>query len=126
MSALFTVAIAAAILWAAPAHAQTVFRAEMAPLGERFISLCKSPTNAGRDSCGGVVTALMNAHLEMARQNPDKRIICPPRILTIEEGRRVFLQWANITAAAPTMRFPHLVMEALISRYPCSQYKIRK
>ena len=106
--------------------ASSAFAQSTAPLGERFISLCKSPTDAGRDACGGVVTALMNAHVEMARQNPNKRFICPPRILSIEEGRRVFLQWADITPDAQMMRFPHLVMVALVKRYPCSQFKIPK
>ncbi len=129
MRALIIVAIAAAITWVAPVRAQSPNLSqsvELAPLGERFISLCRSPTNAGRDACGGVVTALMNAHVEMARQNPNKRVICPPRILTVEEGRRVFLQWADQTSGALTMRFPHLVMVALSARYPCSQYIVPK
>lgn len=121
MRSITTIIIAALMVWAVPGHAQTA-----APLGERFISLCKSPTDAGRDACGGVVTALMNAHVEMARQNPNKRFICPPRILSIEEGRRVFLQWADITPDAQTMRFPHLVMVALVKRYPCSQFIVPK
>lgn len=121
MRILFSVLFSALLLWSAPGHAQST-----EPLGKRFISLCKSPTDAGRDACGGVVTALMNAHVEMARQNPNKRFICPPRILTLEEGRRVFLQWADISPDARTMRFPHLVMVALIKRYPCSQFKVPK
>lgn len=108
------------------AGASPVLAESTAPLGERFISLCRSPTDKGRDACGGVVTALMNAHVEMARQNPNKRFICPPRILSIEEGRRVFLQWAEVTPEAMTMRFPHLVMEALLKRYPCSQFIVPK
>jgi hypothetical protein len=115
------IVIAALSAWAAPVLAQS-----NEPLGERFISICRSPTDAGRDACGGVVTALMNAHVEMARQNPNKRFICPPRILTIEEGRRVFLQWADITPEALTMHFPHLVMVALVQRYPCSQFIVPK
>lgn len=109
------------MVWATAGFAQTP-----APLGERFISLCRSPTDAGRDACGGVVTALMNAHVEMARQNPNNRFICPPRILSVEEGRRVFLQWAEVSPEAQTMRFPHLVMVALVKRYPCSQFIVPK
>ncbi len=129
MRTLYYIAIVAAIVWAAPVRAQSKPLYEssgLGPLGERFISLCRSPTNAGRDACGGVITALMNAHVEMARQNPNKRVICPPRMLTVEEGRRVFLQWANTTPSSLTMRFPHLVMEALIRRYPCSQFIVPK
>lgn len=96
------------------------------PLGERFVALCKSPTNAGRDACGGVVIALMNAQVEMARQDPNNRFICPPRTLSIEQGRRVFLQWADITPEAANMPFPHLVMIALNKRYPCSQFIVPK
>jgi len=121
MRSVFTVFFTALTIWSAQGVAQTT-----EPLGERFISLCRSPTDAGRDACGGVVTALMNAHVEMARQNPNKRFICPPRILTVEEGRRVFLQWADVSPDAHNMRFPHLVMVALVERYPCSQFKVPK
>lgn len=118
----FLIAIVASTLFCA-ASAQA--RPEV-PLGERFIALCKSPTNAGRDACGGVVTALMNAQVEMARQDPNNRFICPPRTLSIEQGRRVFLQWVDVTPDAATMPFPHLVMVALNKRYPCSQFIIPK
>ncbi len=121
MRGIITIFFTALLAWSAPGFAQST-----APLGERFIDLCKAPTDAGRDTSGGVVTALMNAHVEMARQNPNKRFICPPRILSVEQGRRVFLQWADITPEALTMRFPHLVMVALLKRYPCSQFKVPK
>jgi len=123
MRALPLIAVAAALVWTAPAFGQSGSREA---IGERFVSLCKSPTDAGRDACGGVVTALMVAHVEMARQDPNNRVICPPRMLSKEEGRRVFLQWADITPAAPTMRFPHLVMQALAARYPCTQFIVPK
>lgn len=123
MRVLSAIAIAVLFLWVAPLAAQ---KPVTEPLGERFISLCKSPNTSGRDACGGVVNALMRAHIEMARQNPNERVICPPRMLTVEESRRVFLQWADLNASAKTMRFPHLVMEALTTRYPCTQYKIPK
>lgn len=121
MRGILIITVSMLLAWAAPSHAQST-----EPLGERFISLCKAPTDAGRDACGGVVIALMNAHVEMARQNPNKHFICPPRILNAEEGRRVFLQWADITPDALTMRFPHLVMVALVKRYPCSQFLVPK
>ncbi|NKB56864.1 MAG: hypothetical protein GKS00_11065 [Alphaproteobacteria bacterium] len=121
---IFTiVAVAALVALNTPAFAQKV---TSPPLGQRFISLCKSPNNASKEACGGVVIALMNAHVEMARQNPNQRVICPPRKLTIEEGRRVFLQWAEKIDSARVLRFPHLVMTSLTSRYPCSQFIIPK
>ena len=118
MRILSAIAGAVLILWSAPLAAQ---KQATEPLGERFISLCQSPNTSGRDACGGVVNALMRAHIEMARQNPNERVICPPRMLTVEESRRVFLQWAHRNASAKTMRFPHLVMEALTARYPCTK-----
>jgi hypothetical protein len=123
MRVLSIMAVTVLLLWGAPLAAQKL---GTDPLGQRFISLCKSPNTSGRDACGGVVNALMRAHVEMARQNPNERVICPPRMLTVEESRRVFLQWADQNASAQTMRFPHLVMEALTTRYPCAQYKTPK
>ena len=113
----------AAVFWIGPASAQ---QTPNAPVGRKFIALCKSPTVSGRNACGGVVIALMNAHVEMARQDPSRRIICPPRILSVEEGRRVFNQWAAITPAAANMPFPDLVMTALTKRYPCSTFRAPK
>ena len=123
MRVLSTIAIAVFFACTLPLAAQ---QQRTDPLGERFIALCKSPNKTGRDACGGVVNALMHAHIEMARQNPNERVICPPRMLTVEESRRVFLQWAESNSAAQTMQFPHLVMVALTARYPCTQYKIPK
>lgn len=91
-------------------------------LGGKFISLCKSPNATSQSACGSVVTALMNAHVEMGRQNPDQRVICPPRRMSNEEGRRVFMQWTETTAGAERMAFPALVMTALLQRYPCTTY----
>lgn len=123
MRALSLIAIALLFALALPAYGQQV---DSSPLGQRFIALCKSPTNIGRDACGGVITALMVAHVEMARQNPNDRVICPPRMLSAEEGRRVFLQWADLTPAARTMQFPHLVMKSLTARYPCTPFIVPK
>lgn len=64
----------------------------------------------------------MNAHVEMSRQDPDQRVICPQRTLSIEEGRRVFVQWAEVTPNAGRLPFPELVVDALLNRYPCSTY----
>lgn len=111
-------AILALCVWIAPATAQQAADA----YGGKFISLCKSPNATSQDACGSVVTSLMNAHVEMSRQSPNQRVICPPRRMTIEEGRRVFMQWTETNARAATMAFPDVVMTALLERYPCSTY----
>lgn len=103
--------------WTASAQ---IMPATDAPLGEKFIDLCKSSNVNAREACGGVVISLMNAHVEMSRRNPKQRVICPPRTLVSDEGRRVFMQWANATPDAVNMKFPDLVMRALRSRYQCA------
>lgn len=113
--------LALMLLAAWPAQAQKL-SSPNAPLGEKFIDLCRSPNINARDACGGVVTSLLNAHIEMSRQDPSQRIICPPRLLSIEEGRRVFIQWAESTPDAISMNFPALVMRALRERYQCAGY----
>ena len=108
----------ALVLMSAPGSAQQAGE----PLGSRFIALCKSPNATSQNTCGEVVTSIMNAHVEMSRQDPDQRVICPQRTLTIDEGRRVFVQWAEVTPNAGRLPFPDLVVEALLNRYPCSTY----
>lgn len=114
IAAIFTVCF----LWVAPGAAQDPTNM----LGGKFIDLCRSPNANSQATCGMVVIALMNAHVEMSRQDPDRRVICPPRTLTIDEGRRVFMQWTNTVTDASTMSFPEIVMAALNSRYPCANY----
>jgi len=87
--------------------------------GQKFIELCESPNGSARRSCGEVVTALLNAHVEMMRHDPSRRVICPARTLTAEEGRRAFLRWVNLMPAAPTIEFPELAMQALRYLYRC-------
>jgi len=110
--------IAVCFLWIAPSAAQEPTNV----LGGNFVDLCRSPNLENQSTCGTVVTALMNAHVEMSRQDPNRRVICPPRTLTIEEGRRVFMQWTNTVTDAATMSFPDVVMVALLARYPCATY----
>ncbi|MEX2616754.1 MAG: Rap1a/Tai family immunity protein [Alphaproteobacteria bacterium] len=114
IAAIFTVCF----VWIAPVAAQEPTNM----LGGNFIDLCRSPNANSQATCGTVVTALMNAHVEMSRQDPDRRVICPPRTLTIDEGRRVFMHWANTVNDASSMSFPEIVMAALNSRYPCANY----
>ena len=109
------------LLASGPASAQKLSPPD-APLGEKFIDLCQSPNIRARDACGTVVISLLNAHIEMSRQDPSQRVICPPRLLTVDEGRRVFAQWANSTPDAKNMNFPDLVMRALRDRYRCAGY----
>jgi len=87
--------------------------------GEKFIELCESPNEFARRSCGEVVTALLNAHVEMMRHDPPHRVICPARTLTAEEGRRAFLRWVKLMPEAPTIEFPELAMQALLFLYRC-------
>ena len=114
----FAMMFAAYFLWIAPSAAQDPTNV----LGGNFIELCRSPNIESQSTCGTVVTALMNAHVEMSRQDPDRRVICPPRTLTIDEGRRVFMQWTTTVTNAATMSFPDIVMAALLARYPCATY----
>jgi len=113
--------VALLLLASWPAQAQKMSSPD-APLGEKFIDLCRSANVNARNACGGVVTSLMNAHIEMSRQDPSQRVICPPRLLSIDEGRRVFVQWANLTPDAISMNFPDLVMRALLDRYRCVNF----
>jgi len=89
--------------------------------GKRFIDLCESPNESARRSCGEVVISLLNAQVEMTRNDPSQRTICPARTLTAEEGRRAFLRWVNSTREAPTIDFPELVMQALRVLYQCDK-----
>jgi len=112
-----SVAVFALFFWAGSGAAQP-----SEPYGGKFIALCKSPNATSQNACGSVITALMNAHVEMSRQDPDQRVICPPRRMSVEEGRRVFMQWTETNAHAARMPFPDVVMTALLERYPCSNY----
>lgn len=114
----FAAMFVAFFVWIAPLAAQDPTNV----LGGSFIDLCRSPNIESQSTCGTVVTALMNAHVEMSRQDPDRRVICPPRTLSIDEGRRVFMQWTTTVTSAATMPFPDIVMAALLARYPCATY----
>lgn len=89
--------------------------------GKIFIDLCVSPNESARRSCGEVVISLLNAHVEMTRNNPSHRTICPARTLTAEEGRRAFLRWVNLSPEAPDIDFPELVMQSLRMLYQCDK-----
>ena len=105
--------------WPAPAQYRSSADAQ---LGEKFIDLCRSPNVKARNACGRVVASLMNAHVEMSRRDPSQRVICPPRLLSIDESRNLFIHWSNSTPDAARMNFPGLVMRALRQRYPCTGY----
>ncbi len=90
--------------------------------GKKFIELCESPNEIARRSCGEVITALLNAHIEMTRVDPSQREICPARTLTAEEARRAFMRWVNLTPEASTIIFPALVMQALRFLYQCDRH----
>ena len=89
--------------------------------GKNFIDLCESPSESARRSCGEVVISLLNAHVEMTRNDPSRRTICPARTLTPEEGRRAFLRWANLSPEAQAIDFPEVVMHALRKLYQCDK-----
>lgn len=104
---------------AQPLQEESLKKAFKPPSGKQFINLCKAPNDRARESCGGVIISLINAQIEMAGINRTEQFICPPRRLTVEEGRLIFLYWVESTPKAQEIDFPEIAMRALHNRYFC-------
>lgn len=120
----WTLAVMVLTLTAGPSTAQTGTLGtapKIEPLGGKFIELCQSPNQAGREACGGVIVSLINAHVMIGQKYPDQRMFCPPRRLDPEQARQMFLNWARMQTDLDATQFPGVVITALRERYPCTQ-----
>ena len=74
-------------------------------------------------ACRAFIEAAVQYHDEISARRKLKRLVCYPKGTTIEDGKQVFIEWANrksddakLMAEQPVVG----LMRALAAKYPCT------
>lgn len=104
-------------LLALPARAQ--FARE--PTAADLASLCESDATATRDACGVFLSSLLEIYVLIGTKDDARRVACPPRMMTADQMRDIFVAWAVPRTDLDTLSVPEAAARAVKERFPCSQ-----
>lgn len=109
--------LAALLALPLPAAAQV----PLEPTGADLAQVCESDTAATRDACGGLLVGLLEVYVTIGSRDDSRRIACPPRMMTADEMRSIFVAWANTRADLAAMSVTEAAAGAVRDRFPCTQ-----
>jgi hypothetical protein len=108
------------VLASIPASAQTA----QEPTAADFAEICESDAAATREACGNLLAGLLEVYVVIGTKNDARRVACPPRMMTPDEMRNVFVAWAVTRNDLARMSAPEAAAIVVKERFPCSQIVI--
>ena len=91
------------------------------PTAADLAQLCEADANATRDACGNFLAGLVDVYVMIGSKNETRRVACPPRTLTPDQMRNVFVAWAETRSDLAGISVQDAAAMAIKDRFPCSQ-----
>ena len=95
--------------------------AQQEPTAADFVAICESDATAMRGACGSFLAGLVEVYVLIGTKDQTRRAACPPRMLSPDEMRNVFLAWAVPRSDLGRLSVPEAAAMAIRDRFPCSE-----